>query len=125
MCSIILLWNIILEMSKKLRRVKNKVKLIQHEAEYFQVWRINPSFGCACTVGQLYLFLHDPMDYCLPGSSVHGISQTRILEWVAISYSRSFGTSLYSMKKDRTYSPVPASHGSRTHINSHHSLLPT
>ena len=25
-----------------------------------------------------------PMDYSLPGSSVHGISQARILEWVAI-----------------------------------------
>jgi len=25
------------------------------------------------------------MDYSLPGSSVHGISQARILEWVAIS----------------------------------------
>ena len=31
--------------------------------------------------------LCDPMD-CPPGSSVHGISQARILEWVAISYSR-------------------------------------
>ena len=28
------------------------------------------------------------MDYHLPGSSVHGISQPRILEWVAISFSR-------------------------------------
>ena len=28
-----------------------------------------------------------PMDYSLSGSSVHGISQARILEWVAISYS--------------------------------------
>ena len=28
------------------------------------------------------------MDYNLPGSSVHGISQARILEWVAISFSR-------------------------------------
>ena len=33
---------------------------------------------------QLSLF----MDCSLPGSSVHGISQTRILEWVAISFSR-------------------------------------
>ena len=32
--------------------------------------------------------LCDPMD-CIPsGSSVHGILQTRILEWIAISYSR-------------------------------------
>ena len=29
-----------------------------------------------------------PMDYSLPGSSVHGILQARILEWVAISFSR-------------------------------------
>ena len=28
----------------------------------------------------------DPMDYSPPGSSVHEISQTRILEWVAIEY---------------------------------------
>ena len=28
------------------------------------------------------------MDFCLPGSSVHGILQARILEWVAISFSR-------------------------------------
>ena len=28
------------------------------------------------------------MDYSPPGSSVHGISQARILEWVAISFSR-------------------------------------
>ena len=32
--------------------------------------------------------LCDPMDCCLPGSSVHGIFQARILECVAISYSR-------------------------------------
>ena len=30
----------------------------------------------------------DPMDCSLPGSSVHGILQARILEWVATSYSR-------------------------------------
>ena len=32
--------------------------------------------------------LCDPMDYSQPGSSVHGISQARILDWVAISFSR-------------------------------------
>ena len=30
----------------------------------------------------------NPMDCSLPGSSVHGILQARILEWVAISFSR-------------------------------------
>ena len=34
------------------------------------------------------LTLCDPMDCSLPGSSVHGISQARILEWTAISFSR-------------------------------------
>ena len=31
--------------------------------------------------------LRDPMDCSLPGSSVHGISQARVLEWVAIAFS--------------------------------------
>ena len=37
---------------------------------------------------QSCLTLCDPLDYSPPGSSVHGIFQARILEWVAISYSR-------------------------------------
>ena len=32
--------------------------------------------------------LCNPMDCSLPGCSVHGISQRRILEWIAISSSR-------------------------------------
>ena len=40
---------------------------------------------CGCSVTQSYLTLCDPMDCSLPGSSVHGIFQARILEWVAIS----------------------------------------
>ena len=39
-------------------------------------------------VAQLCLTLCDPMDCSPPGSSVHGISQARILEWVAISFSK-------------------------------------
>ena len=30
----------------------------------------------------------DPMDYSLSGSSIHGIFQARVLEWIAISFSR-------------------------------------
>ena len=37
---------------------------------------------------QLCLTLCDPMDCSLPGSSVHGIFQARILEWLAIHYFR-------------------------------------
>ena len=31
--------------------------------------------------------LSDPIDYSLPGSSVHEIFQARVLEWIAISYT--------------------------------------
>ena len=37
-------------------------------------------------VAQSCLTLCDPVDCNLPGSSVHGILQARILEWVAISF---------------------------------------
>ena len=37
---------------------------------------------------QLCLTLRDPMDCSLPGSSVHGILQARILGCIAISFSR-------------------------------------
>ena len=43
---------------------------------------------CCCLVAQLCPVLWDLMDCGQPGSSVHGISQARILEWVAISSSR-------------------------------------
>ena len=43
---------------------------------------------CVCSVAQLCPSLSDPMDCSLPGFSVHGIFQARVLEWVAISSSR-------------------------------------
>ena len=39
-------------------------------------------------VAQSCLTIHDPLDCSPPGASVHEILQARILEWVAISYSR-------------------------------------
>ena len=39
-------------------------------------------------VTQSCLTLSDPMDCSLPGSSVHGIFQARVLEWGAIAFSR-------------------------------------
>ena len=50
------------------------------------------------SVTQSCLTLWDPRGCSLPDSSVHGISQARILEWVAISFSR--GSSL---PKDQTH----------------------
>ena len=43
---------------------------------------------CCCLIAESCPTLCDPMDYSLPGSSVHGILQGRMLEWVAISSSR-------------------------------------
>ena len=45
--------------------------------------------SCSCFLAtNLSPTLCDPMDCSLPGSTIHGISQERILEWVAISFSR-------------------------------------
>ena len=41
---------------------------------------------CESEVAQLCPTLRDPMDCSLPGSSVHGIFQARVLEWVAIAH---------------------------------------
>ena len=41
-------------------------------------------------VAKLCLTFCDPMDFSSPSSSVHGISQARILEWVASSFSKVF-----------------------------------
>ena len=38
-------------------------------------------------VAQSCLTLRDPMDCSLPGSSIHGIFQARVLEWIAIAFS--------------------------------------
>ena len=46
----------------------------------------------SCKLLQSCLTLCDPMDHSLPGSSVHGILQARILEWVVMPSSR--GSSL-------------------------------
>ena len=50
-------------------------------------------------VAQLCPTLSDPMDCSLPGSSVHGIFQARVLEWVAIAFSNSLA-----------YNPVTVRH---------------
>ena len=76
-------------------------------ADYFDWWpcspepRLSVSFlNLALNVNvcaQQCLTLRNPMDCSPPGSSVHGISQARILDWVAISFSRGS-----SWPRDRT-----------------------
>ena len=34
--------------------------------------------------------LSDPMDYSVPGSSIHGIFQARVLKWDAIAFSECY-----------------------------------
>ena len=46
------------------------------------------SIVCSVLVSHLCPTLCDPRDYSLPGSSVHGILQARILDWVAVPFSR-------------------------------------
>ena len=59
---------------------------------FFTNWATGKVLWCiikyVSKVAQSCLTLCDPMDFSVPGSSVHGILQTRILEWVAISFSR-------------------------------------
>ena len=54
--------------------------------------------GDITEVAQLCLTLWDPMDCSLPHSSIHGIFQARVLEWVAISFSKGS-----SQPRDRTW----------------------
>ena len=53
--------------------------------------------GSCYLVGKLCLTLFNPMDCSHPGSTVHEVLQTRILEWIVISFSRR-----YSWIRERT-----------------------
>ena len=66
---------------------------------YFITWT-NQSYlatGCCCLVSNCIRLFRGPMDCSLPGSSVHWISQARILEWVAFPFFRGS-----SWPRDRT-----------------------
>ena len=63
----------------------------EHVLRRFSISRIGSatldSVECVCSVTQACTIC-DLLDCSLPGSSVNGIFQPRILEWVAISFSR-------------------------------------
>ena len=52
-------------------------------------------------VAQLCPTPSDPMDCSLPGSSIHGIFQARVLEWVAIAFSNTWPSHLYCPADDQ------------------------
>jgi len=60
----------------------------QHHVEQRQTICADPAQIAESEVAQSCSTLGDPMDCSLPGSSIHGIFQARVLEWVAISFSR-------------------------------------
>ena len=82
---------------------------IQLRSSALEYIKIKSNFYCVSTVSQTLFFIYPlvrasacmlscfshvqstlcgPMDYGLPGSSVHGILQARILKWVAVPSSR-------------------------------------
>ena len=69
-------------------------ELLRYKGQFKVIYNhIYVSFGydcfCCCFVAKSCSTLFNPIiDHSLPGSSVRGISQTRILKWVAISSSR-------------------------------------
>ena len=64
---------------------------------------------------QLCQTLCEPMDCSPPGSSVHGTLQARILEWVAISFSRRS-----SQPRDQTCIPYVSGIGRQVHFHWRH-----
>ena len=68
-------------------KMTNFIKFIKIEEYLIKILLFCPG-GARFLVTQSCPTLCDPVDSRLPGSSVHGISQARILEWVAISFSR-------------------------------------
>ena len=70
-----------------------------HSSPYVSCWPIFTAWKCRLgdnrvttlkksEVAQSCPILCDPMDYSPPGSSIHGIFQARVLEWVVIFFSR-------------------------------------
>ena len=67
-------------------------------SELWEVLQVSGPCGYFYLVVESCLTLLQPMDCSLPGFSVHGIFQARILEWIAISFSRGS-----SQPRDRTW----------------------
>ena len=57
------------------------------------LWESMGADSCNCSLIAKLWFFCDPVDWILPGSSAHGILQVRILEWVAVSFSRGSSSS--------------------------------
>ena len=68
---------------------------------------------------QSYPNLSDPIDCSLPGSSVHGIFQARVLEWVAIAFSGTQSICPQLFKLSRGFPRGPVVTNLRFHYRRH------
>ena len=64
------------------------IVLYPEDSFYFGQFSSRTGCGLLSEVAESCPTLCDSVDYYLPDSSVHGIFQTRVLEWLAISFSR-------------------------------------
>ena len=83
------LWIINLKLWMCISHTAMKFKVIvqksYHSPKIAEIKHRETAFPCSEVKSLSHVWLWDPMDCSLPGSSVHGILQARILEWVAIS----------------------------------------
>ena len=83
----------IMELNPKVVWFKQDLNQLNQTCGFVKKTIIKLSFGsccccCCCLVTKISLTLSNSMDCIKPDSSIHGISQARILEWLAISFSR-------------------------------------
>ena len=57
------------------------------EDSLFSSKELECGYPCMCVCAQLCVTLCDTMDCSLPGTSVYGVLQANIQEWVAISFT--------------------------------------
>ena len=101
------------ENEKFLFAVQRKEKALSNSylPQAYNVSSNSSSSNCGCLVKKSCLILLWPHGCALPGPSVHGISQARILEWVAISFSEDFpGLEIKSTSPAWQASSLPVSH---------------
>ena len=82
---------LLLQCLKKKNLKSSKCRKLSFLLQYFRLYFLHfissPFHIPAVKSLQSCPTLCDPMDCSLPGSSVHGICQARVLEWVAITFS--------------------------------------
>ena len=95
---IIIIKNSNISVRKRINRIKSNINKKSCKEEGVCVWSIkyifqhlvfSPAFLAKVRVSEVCQScptLCDPMDCSLPGSSLHGILQARVLEWIAICH---------------------------------------